>query len=260
MDINKYMTADSEKPLDNIVTDGGFCGIFRTIACVGDSLSSGEFQLPDGEGKWKYYDHFEYSWGQYIARKTGSKVYNFSRGGMTAKAYCDHFAQNNDYWNPDKKCQAYIIALGVNDFFWVKHTVGSMDDVDLNDYNNNNKETIYGNYATIIARYKEIQPDAKFFLVTVANENSEGEHLKKAKEQVKMIYDMAEAFDNTYVIDLYKYAPVYDKQFKKHFYLNGHMTPTGYMLTADIISSYIDYIIRHNSEDFKLVGMIDTNL
>ena len=53
----------NEKPLDRIVTDGGFCGIFRTIACIGDSLSSGEFESLDEEGRKGYHDCFEYSWG-----------------------------------------------------------------------------------------------------------------------------------------------------------------------------------------------------
>lgn len=44
MNIKKYMAAEEEKPLDNIVANGGFCGILRKIACVGDSLSSGEFE------------------------------------------------------------------------------------------------------------------------------------------------------------------------------------------------------------------------
>lgn len=44
MDIKKYMAQSNEKPLDNIAVNGGFCGIFRKITCVGDSLSSGEFE------------------------------------------------------------------------------------------------------------------------------------------------------------------------------------------------------------------------
>ena len=68
-----------EKPLDTLVTDGGFCGIMRTIACVGDSLSSGEFEQLDAEGKKSYHDMFDYSWGQFLARMVGCKVYNFSR-------------------------------------------------------------------------------------------------------------------------------------------------------------------------------------
>ena len=84
MDI-RSMFDNNEKPLDNLVTDGGFTGIFRTIACVGDSLSSGEFESIDDDGKKHYHDYYDYSWGQYMARMAGCTVYNFSKGGMTAK-------------------------------------------------------------------------------------------------------------------------------------------------------------------------------
>lgn len=36
------------------------------------------------------------------------------------------------------------------------------------------------------------------------------------------------------------------------------MNPMGYMLTARMVESYIDYIIRHNAEDFKQIGFIGT--
>ena len=62
----------TEKPLERLLPDGGFCGIFRTIACIGDSLSSGEFESMNEEGKRGYHDYYEYSWGQYIARTIGS--------------------------------------------------------------------------------------------------------------------------------------------------------------------------------------------
>ena len=38
------------------------------------------------------------------------------------------------------------------------------------------------------------------------------------------------------------------------------MTPTGYILTARMIESYIDYIIRKNQKDFAEVGFIGTEL
>ncbi len=39
MNLDLFFPCDpDEKPLDNPVTDGGYCGIFRTIACIGDSL------------------------------------------------------------------------------------------------------------------------------------------------------------------------------------------------------------------------------
>ncbi len=93
MNIYEYINGtENEKPLDRIVTDGGFCGIFRTIGCIGDSLSSGEFESCKADGTKVYHDFYEYSWGQFIGRSCGSKVYNFSRGGMTAKEYVENFA------------------------------------------------------------------------------------------------------------------------------------------------------------------------
>ena len=103
----------NEKPLERLLPDGGFCGIFRTIGCIGDSLSSGEFQTRRSEDAFRYTDMFEYSWGQFMARTIGSKVYNFSKGGMTAKNYVTKFAEEKGFWDPELACQAYIIALGV---------------------------------------------------------------------------------------------------------------------------------------------------
>ena len=109
-DIDVFYAPADEKPLDNMVSDGGFCGIFRTIACIGDSLSSGEFESRKADGTKGYHDCFDYSWGQYMARMAGCKVYNFSRGGMTAEEYVENFADNNNLWSTDKLAQAYIIA------------------------------------------------------------------------------------------------------------------------------------------------------
>ena len=93
MDINKLLFDENEKPLDTLCADGGFVGIFRTIACVGDSLSSGEFQAMAADGVTNlYFDRFDYSWGQYMARMAGCTAYNFSKGGMTAKDYMQNFA------------------------------------------------------------------------------------------------------------------------------------------------------------------------
>ena len=101
MNIHEYIALDpNEKPLDRIVEDGGMCAIFRNIACIGDSLSSGEFEALDNNGNRSYHDLFEYSWGQFIARDCGSRVYNFSRGGMTAKEYWNSVADTKQFTTP----------------------------------------------------------------------------------------------------------------------------------------------------------------
>ena len=248
---------ENEKPLDNLVGGYSHTSIFRRIAFIGDSLSSGEFETCDKDGNKAYHDLYEYSWGQYIARKNGLTAFNFSRGGMTAKEYNESFAENNEFFNKEKACQCYVIALGANDLN-SGIEIGSVNDINKEDYTKNNK-TFIGYYGAIISRYKEISPDAKFFFVTFPKDDARANN-HKADLFYNELYNLAELFSNSYVIDLYKYGPVYDEEFKKKFFLHGHMNPSGYILTAELIDSYIDYIVRHNPEDFKNVGFINSGI
>ena len=136
----RYTAPADEKPLQNLVPDGGYTSIFRTVACVGDSLSSGEFETFDPEKNERhYYDMFDYSWGQFIARMAGLTAYNFSRGGMTASEYCDTYAEAKGWWDPALKAQAYIIALGVNDLIGARQPLGEMSDINPEDPTKNAK-------------------------------------------------------------------------------------------------------------------------
>lgn len=257
MDITPYYAIEGEKPLDNIKHDGGFFGIFRTVACVGDSLSSGEMESLDAEGKKGYHDYFEYSWGQYMARAAGCKVYNFSRGGMKANEYMNGFGESIDAWNPTYAAQAYIIALGVNDLFGAKQPLGTADDICMEDYTKN-ADTFAGWYGRVIQRYKAIAPKARFFLMTMPrNDDTSAENNALRDGHAALLHDIASRFDFTYVLDLRKYGPVYDEKFRKNFNLGGHLNPAGYMLTAWMTMSYIDYIIRNNPEDFTQVAFIN---
>lgn len=246
---------ENEEPLDNIPLDGGYTAIFRTIACVGDSLSSGAFEADKGNGGSKGIDMYEYSWGQFMGRMCGSTVHNMSRGGMTAKEYCESFADLNGYWNPKYAAQCYIIALGVNDLLCQKQKVGSRDDINAED-----EKTFAFYYAEIIERYKKIQPRAKFFLMTMPSEGKKDEWHELKKNHRELLYYFAEKYDNTYVLDFFNYAPEYNAEFKEKFYMREHMNPAGYLLTAKMTAAYIDYIIRHNMQDFKEIGFIGTDL
>ena len=79
-----------------------------------------------------------------------------------------------------------------------------------------------------------------------------------AHKKPRPLFMQDAVFDYTYVLDFRKYAPVYDESFKKKFYLGGHLNAAGYRLTAKMTESYIDYIIRHNMEDFAQVAFIGT--
>ena len=257
MNMEMFLPRAGEKPLDTLVTGGGLCGIFRTIGCVGDSLSSGEFESLDANGNKTYHDMFEYSWGQYLARMAGLTARNFSRGGMTAKEYCESFAGANGYWSPDLACQAYILALGVNDLFGLKMPLGSLADVDATDWRRN-RPTFAGYYAQIVMRLKEIQPQARFFFVTMPRDSTEPEREDARAQHAALLRQFAAHFLHAYAIDLNTYAPDYGAAFHRQFYLRGHMNPAGYLFTAQLIASYMDYIIRHNMSGFAQAGLIGT--
>ncbi len=257
MNWNDKFYNKNEKPLDNLVSGYSNTSIFRKIAFIGDSLSSGEFETCDKEGNKAYHDLFEYSWGQFIARKNGLTAYNFSRGGMTAKEYIETFGEANNFFSKDKACQAYVIALGANDIN-SGIEIGSVNDINREDFTKNEK-TFLGFYGAIISRYKEISPDAKFFFVTLPNDDARTGN-KRSDVFYNELYKLTSVFENSYVIDLYKFGPVYDDNFKKQFFLHGHMNPSGYILTAELIDSYIDYIVRHNPEDFRNVGFINSGI
>ncbi len=255
MDLSQFRVLPGEQPLDRLVSDGGFTGIFRTIACVGDSLSSGEFESIGCEGQPTYHDFYDYSWGQYIARMAGCKVYNFSRGGMTAKEYAESFAAINDFWNPDKAAQAYIFAMGANDLYGLKQPVGSMADIKDPPATPSFAQYMHG----IILRHKNNAPHARIFLITMPRQPQLGEeHERIADEHARLMYEMADYYKYTYVIDLRRYGPVYDEEFCRDFFLHGHLNAAGYLLTAKMVTSYIDYLVRKDPADFAQAGFIGT--
>lgn len=256
MTFTDFLSSD-EKPLEHYVTNGGFCGIFRTIGCIGDSLSSGEFETRTEDGISGWHDMYEYSWGQYIARSTGSTVYNFSRGGMTAKDFFNSFGEECGAWK--NLCQAYIIALGVNDLGQARNAGEELGDTDnLSGWDADTFAHAYGN---IIVKLKRLQPKAHFFLMTLPKEENETDEQRRYRERhSEILYEIAEKFVNCHILDFGKYAPVYDADFKSRFYLGGHLNPMGYILTARMVESYIDYIIRHDTKSFSHAGFIGTSL
>lgn len=261
MDINDFFYSDeAEKPLDRPVVDGGYSGILRKVGCIGDSLSSGLFETIDPDGTRRYLDLFYYSWGQIFARMSGNEVLNFSRGGMSAKYY-EPFAGEMGYFDKEKACFAYIVALGANDYDQTQCgeiEFGSFEDIDWDDPRNN-RPTFAGYYGKILQKYREISPKSRIFLVTLPKETRyiDEKRIAFTEKHREFLYRLAEKLDFCYVIDLYKYAVEYDKDFEKKFFLNNHLTPAGYMLTAKMMASYIDYIIRHNLDDFTQLALIN---
>ena len=74
----------------------------------------------------------------------------------------------------------------------------------------------------------------------------------------EILHKFAKLFPYTYVIDLRADGEVYDEKFISMYFVGGHLNAMGYLYTANVISTYIDFIIRENYEDFKQVALINT--
>ncbi len=258
IDMNKIWGKD-ELPLQDLSSfpaDGGFTGIFRRIGCIGDSLASGEFQAVNEFGAPTYHEMYEYSWGQYLARMAGTTAVNMSRGGMTAKEYYDSFAELKDYWTAAASCDAIVIGLGLNDATAI--LAGEYELGDISDFDpfspKKTKKTYVGYMCNIINKIKNQNPFVNVFIITPPRADRAQSKETLFDEMQRQILNIAEKFSRTYVLDFRTYAPVIDAEYKERFYMDGHLTPAGYLFSAKMICSYMDFIVRHEYDKFKQVG------
>lgn len=128
---------------------------------------------------------------------------------------------------------AYIIALGVNDFDKNSYPKGDINDL--------YSDTFAGWYNKVIVSVRAISPEAPIFLVTRPKMSILGNDYDSWND---IIRESADLYDNVYVIDLYRYAPIYNTKFREKYYQYDHMNESGYALTSELMISYLDYIIE----------------
>ena len=242
---------NTEQPLDNIDKTGGYANIFRKVGIIGDSLSSG---AQDTEGGNNAFDYWEHSWAKYMSRTTGCELVKLCKGGLQCANWHEVFETTT--LNENNKCDCYIMFIGHND-----DLSGDISDVDVDNLLNSNTDTMYGRYARIIGTLRTASPGAKIFCVTYPIV-----YVERSNKN-KLIREVAEKL-NCYLIDLWEYD-VNKKEFKENWEQTSfgspevykakiHYTPLGYLKWSWEIMSYIDYIIRHNVQDFTDVGYINT--
>ncbi len=256
--IDNRQENNTEKPLEHVIHDGGLTRIFRTAGVVGDSLSNGCMEYKDSSGKALGYDRYEFSWIQQMRGICGfDKAENFSVGGLTSKTFWTTQSQKVKNLREDgenHKCQLYFIALGVNDIADTTMEVGTPDDI-----SNESSTTFYGYYSKIIKLIQSQQPKARIFLVGLPNHNKMTIWGKRFKDFKNAIADMPNHFNFVYYLNLYEYEKPYDSEFQKIYFNSFHENALGYARTAWVISSYVDWYIRHNYEEFREVGFIGTD-
>ncbi len=248
--------------------DGGMTAVLRKVGIFGDSLASGEQEYTQTDGSNGYHDDYDLSWGQFMARKCGIEVVNYTRGGLTAAGF-QTLAHHRMVFNPLNKCKAYIIALGVNDSRRVDELYGgefgTMADVDMDDHTKN-KGSFVGYYVKMIQQIKALEPYARIFVTTIPKiyQTETDEATKKAEtmrdRHAELLRSLPQYFDRTYVIDLRAQDfYVNTEEFNRKYKLGGHLSSVGYKFFGDVFATYIDHIICENPEQFSSVGLIGTD-
>lgn len=216
------------------------------MGIIGDSLASGASF--DGTNT---LDHYEYSWGKHMERASGQTYKWFSFGGAHTRSWL-----TNSYYGLPKAiqeenfCNCYIIGLMVNDSYALGiDYLGTIDDIDTSDYNNN-ADTYYGNYAKIIQQITSVNPKAKFFLMT--NPRSNSDNYAYFNQAVK---DIANLFSNCYLVDMFE---KYNNEYTSGVILSckdqtNHYNAMGYACMAKLIGKAISEVIANNMNDFRYI-------
>ena len=249
---------DKTNPLSVIKETPGLLSCFLTVGCIGDSLASGE--AVSNNGTVGYHDIYKHSWGQYLARRTGNTYYNWSQGGARTDTWLNSSFATKCY-SGEYPCDAYIIGLGENDYTKCKNDgvsfaefIGTVSDIDSDNYENN-ANTFIGRYAKIIQKIFEVQPKAKIFVICDPIEKFETDGFNQA------IRDIANFFDNVYLMDLYTYGKdLYaEMRLESQIWRGGHGSAYFYYKASLIMATYIDWIMENNPSEFNQIEFIGTD-
>ena len=265
-DVNKIVQEtikeqqEEDSLLNKIIRDAGNVAIFNKIACIGDSLTHGDFESTEGNEECIP----NLSTPAQMQKIIGNTVFNMGISGYCANretqsmSWFDSAVERN-WFSDEYKAEAYIIALGVNDTWRVENGFSGdvLLDIDTENYNNNSLNSV-GGYATIIQKIKEIQPRAKIFCMTIPTTSGNETYRDDANTKIKAIANLF----NCYILDMNTYYVKKDEvsDWNIRYKLGGHLNAMGYKEYANVVITYIDWIIRNNYEDFKDVQFIGTDL
>lgn len=257
--IGESVNAITQEPLDAILN----------VGVIGDSLASGTCNNIDKNGDvMGIIDKYDISWPQILKRKTGNTWYNFTKGGFSSYDWLN----NSTYGygaasQSDKKCQMYLLALGVNDAIRIRNyesgttttehnfPLGTMADISDSDYTQN-ADSFYGWYARIIQQMRAILPKAKFVCFKIPNDAySPTELFSRVNTAIVAI---AEHF-NCGIVDLSEYAQfeIYNTLLLTNK-VSGHFNAITYQYISNIIYKALNDYICNNWKEYSYVEYINS--
>lgn len=208
---------------------GNEISVFNKILCIGDSLTDGFFN-ESGDSRLVIR---KYSYPSILNKITGVECNNKGYSGYTSAQWYAAF-QNEDLSGHD----CCIIQLGVND------ELKNVSETDMDSALN-----------SIITKIKNENTGIKVFVATIIPAN--GYMTTRMRSRSKMIKDFVENLndDDVMLVDLWTYGHTDDII----AYDAGHLSAIGYAKLAEDYKSYISYIIKTNSDNFRYVQFIGTN-
>lgn len=209
------------------------------------------YQLIDPEGG----IYPEFSWPHYFSRITGIPVINFGVAGASIRDYAQSTDRAN--WNvieaSGNKCQAYIVGLGINDIWRDEEPIGVISDIGTDN------DTVYANYYKIITRLCTNFQNAVIFCNTIPKENDKY-IWTNINDAIRDVVDYVRTTDgrtNVFLCDLVNYMTndYYTNSVFSADY-NGHYTPIGYNMMAQIYKVVLSDVVRSNWRYFRGVYLI----
>ena len=205
--------------------------MFEKFGVIGDSYASGEVCING------YNDYYNVSWGQILARMTGTKCTNFSAGGLSTRSWLTS-PHGLPLLNSSAPQQLYLLALGINDHYHLGESyLGTEADMD------SKADTFYGNYAKIIEAVKAKSPKAKIIMITMASRTELPAKFNDAIIKIANKYQIPCIVQNG--------DPFFDSPFYRNNLVNGHPLAVVYSGMAKAFKRMIEKCMFDNFEYFK---------
>ena len=212
----------------------GSVNMFDRIGAIGDSYTAGYAKASDGT----YNTNKDHSYLGVMAKRAGINYEVYAQSGATTRSY---ITDKLPAVLADATCDFYFLALGINDVGLGTSYIGTIADIDDEDYTQN-ADTFYGNYGRIIAQVQEHAPKALFCLIKVPLCGTNVKAFDAAISEIGSHYGIP-------VIDPYD-----DDFFKTAVYEDmndGHPTLRGYTGMALAYERLLSKAIYDNYSYFK---------
>ena len=261
-------SSDSDNSEDNedknpIRYTGSEIQMFHRGICIGDSVTEGSFDNDENGIIVK-----EYSYPSILKKITNIDIVNAGIAGATSQTWYEASLNSDSLWgkwvnqgwvwntNPISTIADTVSAsLDYSGFDFAIIHLG-INDLGLT-YGTTPIEEVLANFevyiSNIITKLKEANTGIKIFLATIIPS-----YAVQGNQSYSMLNDtiksIAEATENTYLLDLNQYSEVASDP----AYNRTHPTALGYHKIATEIKALISYIIKNNLDDFKTVQFTET--